>query len=480
MFDFSHSFYRFPEEIDKRLDALYNDKLYDVMYEEINNSPHNFIPLSEAVDFLKDSRNPLDSPNEEFFYAEIGNVDTIKGKLQTIKMVGKEASSSRIRRVMYKDTVLVSTTRPTRKAIALVPAKYDKEICSTGFAVLKPKTEIMPEFLFFALRTDVSKMQFEKFCSGAGYPAINQEKDLPQILIPFLDEAEQKILLKKVRKIQYKALKFEVLAKRAKQEAKSYFEERINVQYDKNDEKNYFHKSGSEKKTIAFHFLAEHLENRLNYLFYHPKLNFIENLRAKYSTCSLSEILIEPITRGTQPIYSEEGNFKVIKTVDVSEEGINLEQCLTVDNEFFESGEDYHVRKGDILIASTGIGSMGKVAIYQSDIPAMCDGHISIIRVKNGYDSSFIAHYLRSHFGQAQIESYFTGSSGQIELQPIDIGKIVIPDNTSLGIPFSEQIEIAKNMDIKLEKCFLNRNNAREKWREADNTFEAYTLGKKG
>lgn len=477
MFEFTHSYYRFPDEITNRLDALYNDKIFEVIYEKIKSAKFLFYPLADVVNFKKDSRDPTEKPDDEFFYVEIGSIDTISGKIKAIKMLGKEATSSRVRRVMYKNHVLVSTTRPTRKAIALVPPKLDKEICSTGFAVLEPKPNILPEFLFFALRTDISKHQFERFCSGSGYPAINQEKDLPQILVPVPERIkEQEEILKIVKRIQFKALRFEVQAKKFLHEAKLFFEHELGIEYDKKEEMNYYHKSGSEKRSLHFYCMPEDLDNRLTYLFYNPKLEILEKLKEKYSTTKLSNIVKEPIKRGIQPIYSENGNFPVIKTVDIQEEGINLDQCLKVDDEFFYNNPDYHVKKGDILVASTGIGSLGKVAVYDHDIPAICDGHVSIIRVANGYDISFIAHFLRSHFGQVQIEKYFTGSSGQIELQPIDLGNIIIPDNTITGIPYERQLNISNLMNNKLEKSYYYKKQAILKWIEADKKFEELIL----
>ncbi|MBD1224031.1 restriction endonuclease subunit S [Virgibacillus halodenitrificans] len=478
MFEFSHSFYRFPEEVNTRLDVLYNDAIYDDVYAEMDSSPFNFIPLSKGVDFLKDSRNPLLTPDEEFYYAEIGNVDIVKGKLGAVKMLGSEATSSRTRRVMYKDNILVSTTRPTRKAIAKVPSSLDGEICSTGFAVLRSIPEILPDFLLFSLRSDVSKKQFERYCTGAGYPAINQEKDLPKVLIPLLDKNEQELILSQVKRIQYHALRYEVLAKRVFEKTKTYFKEEINIPYDYENEKNYFHKSGFEKEKLSFHVFPENMDNRLNYLTYNPRLSVIDQLKTEYSTIKLSDILTEPIKRGNQPLYDETGSRKVIKTVDVSDEGINLEQCLSVEDDFFERSRENYVVKGDILITSTGIGSIGKISIYNHDEPVLCDGHISIIRISDEYSASFVCHFLRSHYGQVQIESLFTGSSGQIELQPSDIGGIILPDSSDLGIPLSKQVEIAERMDDKLGLYFINRKQAEKKWIEADQRFEEYILGK--
>ena len=41
------------------------------------------------------------------------------------------------------------------------------------------------------------------------------------------------------------------------------------------------------------------------------------------------------------------------------------------------------VKKGDVLLASTGEGTLGKCCVYDKDIPAIADGHVTIIRVQS-------------------------------------------------------------------------------------------------
>ncbi|MBS9806328.1 restriction endonuclease subunit S [Bacillus toyonensis] len=476
MFENTHSYFKFPSEVNNRLDVTFNDSLLDEIYTKIEQSKYPFLELGDVVNFIKDSRNPTHIPDEEFDYVEIGKIDTVKGKVNSIKMLGKEATSSRVRRIMYRNHVIVSTTRPTRKAIAIVPPKLDGQICSTGLAVLRPKEGISAEFLFFALRTNISKAQFEKYCTGSGYPAINQEKDLPKIKIPNPEVIEQDRILSIVKPIQVKALRLEVLAKRATQEAKNFFEGIFSIDYPQADSENYFHLSGSSKKTVSFFKPIETIGNRLNYLSYNTKLQVIDQLKAKFNMIELKNAVEEKIFRGNQPIYDENGDFKVIKTVDIQEDRIKLDECLTVSEEFFNDNEAYHVKKGDILIASTGIGSMGKVAIYEEETPALCDSHISIVRLKESFDTSFIAHYLRSHFGQVQIEQFFTGSSGQIELQVGDIGKIIIPNNDENGISYHDQVKLAIEMNEKFNTSYNLNWAAIRKWIEAENTFEQLVL----
>ncbi len=40
------------------------------------------------------------------------------------------------------------------------------------------------DYLFYTLRSGLIAHQFERYSSGAGYPEINREKDLPRVKIP--------------------------------------------------------------------------------------------------------------------------------------------------------------------------------------------------------------------------------------------------------------------------------------------------------
>ncbi|MCW0017496.1 hypothetical protein [Rhizobium sp. BT-226] len=82
---------------------------------------------------------------------------------------------------------------------------------------------------------------------------------------------------------------------------------------------------------------------------------------------------------------------------------------------------------GDILINSTGDGTIGRVAVYNEDFPALVDGHITIVRLRDPTKAWFIAAYLLSKEGQRQIYRYINGSSGQVEIYPQDIARIWIP-----------------------------------------------------
>ena len=479
MFDFSHGYHRFPDQLRaSRLDALYNDTIFDVVEEYIGKARFPFIPLGEAVVFFNESRNPRENPDEEFLYVDIGSIDRVRGVPSPENMIGYQATSSRVRRVMHKGNLLVSMTRPTRNAICIVPDELDNQICSTGFAVLDCKPDVLNRFLFYALRSDMATWQFERLCSGSGYPAINQETDLPQIRVPKPDLESQREILKTLEPIEVEARRLDEKAAKTEGDIGQVLITELGIDIEPAESANYFFKAGTEKQALWFSVFPNEGTDRLHYLFLHSRYEALSVLCERYRTLSLAEICREPIVRGEQPEYDEVGTVTVLKTVDLKNGYIDYENALKVSEEFYDAHPAAHVHKGDILVASTGYVSMGKVDIYDRDEPAMVDGHISIVRVDDGYEPYFIAYFLRSHFGQLQFEKWFTGSSGQIEVQPYDLGRFLVPANDAKGIPPVDQRRIATAITQQLEEARILERRAAAKWREAREEFERIIFAK--
>lgn len=93
-----------------------------------------------------------------------------------------------------------------------------------------------------------------------------------------------------------------------------------------------------------------------------------------------------------------------------------------------EANQKSQLRQSDVLIASTGVGTIGRVAIMDKDIECMTDGHVSTIRILDTtrISPNYLVHYLRSIFGQMQMERYTVGCTGQTELNDPDIALIKI------------------------------------------------------
>lgn len=92
------------------------------------------------------------------------------------------------------------------------------------------------------------------------------------------------------------------------------------------------------------------------------------------------------------------------------------------------------VQTGDVLLASTGEGTLGKATVYDASSPAVADGHVTILRVNPEIvDPYYLADYLRCGFGSVQIRQLFTGATNMIELTPDHVTSIVVDLKSSVA-----------------------------------------------
>lgn len=125
--------------------------------------------------------DPRRSGESEFLYIEISDVDAKSGRVGA-KSVKTLEAPSRARKKVREGDVLVSTVRPERRTIGVVPEGLDGAVCSTGFAVLRPNG-VHPMLLLRLLQSDMANAQLMRNNMGIAYPAI-EESCLPEVFLP--------------------------------------------------------------------------------------------------------------------------------------------------------------------------------------------------------------------------------------------------------------------------------------------------------
>ena len=213
---------------------------------------------------------------------------------------------------------------------------------------------------------------------------------------------------------------------------------------------------------------------RLDYKYWDTQvLKRIEQLQANNSP-TIKEINTIATSRGKSPsadsyVDRDEGYAVVIKAGScISRFGLlSIEDADWIEKstyeEFVEKAKDDGnnlniVKPGDVLLASTGDGTLGKACVYDEKFPAIADSHVTIIRVnpKTIYPY-YLADYLRNGFGACQIERLYTGSTGLIELTPEQVDGIMI----ELPRTIDEQKGISKKLR-KLEKQYSKKMSEAE------------------
>lgn len=128
-------------------------------------------------------RDPSCQPDDPFIYIDIAGVDGQSGTIgETRKLLGADAPS-RARQIIRKNDVIISTVRPYLRATALVPPHLNKQICSTGFCVLRAKDGCGFGFLYALSRLHWFTNQLNARARGASYPAVT-DKDILDLNVP--------------------------------------------------------------------------------------------------------------------------------------------------------------------------------------------------------------------------------------------------------------------------------------------------------
>lgn len=147
---------------------------------------HKDILVSDVAHLANDRVNPArSSSRENFNYIEISGVNSATFEVAANK-VKCASAPSRARKLVRVGDVLVSTVRPERRTMGIVPEELDGAVCSTGFAVLRCRS-IDPTVLCLLMKSDFVNEQILRNNVGIAYPAINEEC-LLGILLPIRRE----------------------------------------------------------------------------------------------------------------------------------------------------------------------------------------------------------------------------------------------------------------------------------------------------
>lgn len=148
------------------------------------------------------------------------------------------------------------------------------------------------------------------------------------------------------------------------------------------------------------------------------------------------------ISRGVSPKYVDDSDYWVLGQTCIRNHVVTLDNARTlVSKDYGEKA----VHKGDILVNSTGIGSLGRVAQLWFDHPKLVvDSHISIVRPQPVYQE-YLGCYLMSI--ENEIENMAEGSTGQTELPRKSLMQITVPlPEDSIVESFNKRVRPLFNM----------------------------------
>lgn len=151
----------------------------------------------------------------------------------------------------------------------------------------------------------------------------------------------------------------------------------------------------------------------------------------------------ETLTRGTAPVYVEHSSVMAIGQRCVQNAGFDESQARPHDSRMVS--RVLWARAGDVLLNSTGTGTIGRSCIFDHTGSFIVDSHVTVLRARpSALDPRWLNNVLRSLWGQRHLETHcYTGSTNQVELSRNELAQSSIPIP-----PLEEQRRIAEILDV--------------------------------
>lgn len=438
-----------------RTDFVYNNHFYDFDRDRVY---YSFDDLFEIVTEKYDPQL-LDG---DFKYCQIGDV-TKDGEIHPVQLnfdernLLDEGYYKKIEKgdiiCVNENDILVSFLLPQDVSIIGKMARITGDISEVFFtnAFIRIRPKKTPEILFYALKTLFYNdlVAVSRIRKGyTGYSTLD-ESDLR--LLQFDKRTVDTLLCNSKRlnkEIQEREERIRVLGSQIESTQTiidKVFQEAFILDYQKFEEL---------KRIKKYHCYQGVFSNnpdlRFSAKFHREAGDFVMHQLTNITDKKIKHFLSEPIVLGASispEDYFDDGEYCYISMATIKEWHFDAACASRVSKEYSDTKLEKTVRKNDIILARSGEGTIGKVALIEDDdIQGIFADFTMRIRLKD-YNPVFAYYYFRTCYFQYLIEIYKKGLGNNTNIFPV-----VIQEFPMIDISLNEQQRIVDEIHAEIAK----------------------------
>ena len=408
----------------------------------------NGIPLKEFLENrnyetdIKSGRTPskfrVDYWGGDYDFITLADVDTDLYMLnpdaeEKITDVAIEECGNMV--LVPKGSLLISNAMTVGLAFIV---DRDVYINQNVFWVKLDETKVNKKYLLWYFNC-VIKDLFDKVFSSKYL----SKKELSRIRIPEIDKKKQDEIVKRLLTYEDQIIKLKKTLKKETAVIDTVFGEKFEFDYETFE---------TLKKNNSYCLMQSMFSNnqdmRFSVKYHRPAGRFVMQQLRKMSDLSIKHFLSEPIELGASistKDYNEHGEYVYISMATIKKWRFDSETAALVDMSYSSKNGNKSVKKYDIIMARSGEGTIGKVALIEEDLKGIFADFTMRIRLED-YNPYFAYYYFRTSYFQYLVEIYKKGLGNNTNIFPTVIKDLPIP-NISLKEQEIIVSKIKKNMD---------------------------------
>ena len=213
------------------------------------------------------------------------------------------------------------------------------------------------------------------------------------------------------------------------------------------------------KEKCRFYSTLEVFSNnkdlRCSYKFHNEANLFLTNFLNLITNKKIKDFISEPIVLGkgiTPSQYDDEGSYYYLAMSNIKKWKFDIEDCKKVGKSFYDENSNKTIQLNDILLARSGEGTIGKVAIIEDDeVEGIFADFTMRIRLKD-YNPTFAYYYFRSDIFQYLVYTHKKGLGNNTNIFPSQVQEFPLLDFTK-----EHQNRIVKEVQKQLKDLeFVN------------------------
>jgi len=371
---------------------------------------------------------------------DIGNIERRFNNLIDLAEVDRIGSDKSI---LQDGDIVIPKMQPQMGNIFL-NLEHNRFIGSTELLEYLISENTNPLFLYYLITSKKFLSDLEKLESGKTHRRVNPT-DLLKIKIPLIPKFRQDQIIAEIEPIEkkIKELKNQIIP--SQEIINKVFAREFDFDLEKFEElrkiKNYY---------LELSEFANNKDLRQSVKFHRGAGIFVIEQFKKITDKRIKHFIAEPIVlgKGVSPTnYDDNGDYFYISMANIKNWKFESEDAKLVSNEYSEKNQNKTVSQNDILIARSGEGTIGKVALIDDeDLRGVFADFTMRIRFKK-YNPLFAYYYFRTDYFQYLIEINKKGLGNNTNIFPSQIQEFPMID-----IPLKAQQEIVDEIKAELDK----------------------------